>query len=139
MAPPSTSAQSGPEDIERIERFLGELSDDARSFRFFSAATDIGQMARLFTDTRGGTSLLAVTSDDGQGRRTRPVLPGRQPAARRVAFAVADDWQGRGIATLLLAQLAEAAAAEGVRQFTAVVHDQQPQDDRDVPRLRIPG
>ena len=34
---------------------------------------------------------------------------------------MADHWQGRGIATLLLAQLAEAAAAEDVRQFTAVV------------------
>jgi hypothetical protein len=34
---------------------------------------------------------------------------------------VAEGWQGRGIATLLLAQLAEAAAAEGVRHFTAVV------------------
>jgi hypothetical protein len=50
-----------PEDVERIECFLGELSNEARSFRFFSAATDLGQMARLFTDTRGGTSLLAVT------------------------------------------------------------------------------
>ncbi len=38
-----------------------------------------------------------------------------------VAFAVAEGWQGRGIATLLLAQLAEAAAADGVRHFTAAV------------------
>lgn len=51
-----------PEDVPRIECFLGELSDEARSFRFFSAATDLGQMARLFTDTRGGRSLLAVTA-----------------------------------------------------------------------------
>lgn len=34
---------------------------------------------------------------------------------------MAEGWQGRGIATLLLAQLAEAAAAEGVRRFTAAV------------------
>ena len=109
-----------PEDIPRIERFLGELSDDARSFRFFSAATDLGQMARLFTDTRGGTSLLAVTSDDGHVVGHGQYFPDGSGGAE-VAFAVADDWQGRGIATLLLAQLAEAAAAEGVRQFIAVV------------------
>ena len=109
-----------PEDVQRIECFLGELSDEARSFRFFSAATDLGQMARLFTDTRGGTSLLAVTSDDGQVVGHGQYFPDGTGGAE-VAFTVANPWQGRGIATLLLAQLAEAAAAEGVRQFTAVV------------------
>jgi acetate---CoA ligase (ADP-forming) len=109
-----------PEDVDRIERFLGELSDEARSFRFFSAATDLGQMARLFTDARGGTGLLAVTSDDGQVVGHGQYFPDGTGGAE-IAFAVANLWQGRGIATLLLAQLAEAAAAEGVRQFTAVV------------------
>ena len=111
---------AGPEDVERIERFLGKLSDEARSFRFFSAATDIGQMARLFTETRGGTSLLAVTSDDGKVVGHGQYFPDGAGGAE-IAFAVANDWQGRGIATVLLAQLAEAAAAEGVHQFTAVV------------------
>jgi acetate---CoA ligase (ADP-forming) len=109
-----------PEDVERIECFLGELSDEARSFRFFTGAADLGQMARLFTETRGGTSLLAVTSDDGHVVGHGQYFPDGIGGAE-VAFAVADHWQGRGIATLLLAQLAEAAAAEGVRQFTAVV------------------
>ena len=109
-----------PEDVERIEGFLGELSDEARSFRFFSAASDVGQMARLFTDSRGGTSLLAVTSGDGHVVGHGQYFPDGAGGAE-VAFAVADRWQGRGIATLLLAQLAEAAAGEGVRQFTAVV------------------
>ena len=111
---------ASPEDIERIECFLGDLSDEARSFRFFSAATDIGQMARLFTETLGGMSLLAVTSDDGKVVGHGQYFPDGNGGAE-VAFAVADHWQSRGIATLLLAQLAEAAAAEGVRQFTAVV------------------
>ena len=109
-----------PEDVVRIECFLSELSDEERSFRFFSAATDLGQMARLFTDTRGGTSLLAVTSDDGHVVGHGQYFPDGTGGAE-VAFAVASHWQGRGIATLLLAQLAEAAAAEDVRQFTAVV------------------
>ena len=111
---------AGPEDVERIERFLGKLSDEARSFRFFSAATDIGQMARLFTETRGGTSLLAVTSDDGKVVGHGQYFPDGADGAE-IAFAVANDWQGRGIATVLLAQLAEAAVAEGVHHFTAVV------------------
>jgi acetate---CoA ligase (ADP-forming) len=109
-----------PEDVVRIECFLSELSDEARSFRFFSAATDLDQMARLFTDTCGGTSLLAVTSDDGHVVGHGQYFPDGTGSAE-VAFAVANHWQGRGIATLLLAQLAEAAAAEHVHQFTAVV------------------
>ena len=110
----------GPEDVERILCFLGELSDEARSFRFFTGAADLGQMARLFTETRGGTSLLAVTADDGHVVGHGQYFPDGTGGAE-VAFAVADHWQGRGIATLLLAQLAEAAAAEDVREFTAAV------------------
>ena len=110
----------GPEDVERILCFLSELSDEARSFRFFTGAADLGQMARLFTETRGGTSLLAVTADDGHVVGHGQYFPDGTGGAE-VAFAVADHWQGRGIATLLLAQLAEAAAAEDVREFTAAV------------------
>ncbi len=38
-----------------------------------------------------------------------------------VALAVADDYQGRGLGTILLGQLAEAAAANGVRVLEATV------------------
>ena len=43
--------------------------------------------------------------------------------ARRpeVAFAVADAWQGHGIATILLAHLAHAAASAGIDTFRAIV------------------
>ncbi|MGZ8512330.1 MAG: GNAT family N-acetyltransferase, partial [Candidatus Limnocylindria bacterium] len=109
-----------PEDVGRIELFLGELSEEARWFRFFSGAADVGRMARWLTDVRGGVGLLAVTSDDALVVGHGQYIPDGKGSAE-VAFAVADGWQGRGIATLLLAQLAEAAASEGVSQFTAVV------------------
>ena len=109
-----------PEDVGRIELFLGELSEEARWFRFFSAGADVGAMARWLTDVRGGIGLLAVTSDDALVVGHGQYIPDGKGSAE-VAFAVADGWQGRGIATLLLAQLAEAAAAEGIPQFTAVV------------------
>ncbi len=108
------------DDVERVERFLGDLSEEARWYRFFSAAADVAGMARWFTDPRRGTGLLAVTSADGLVVGHAQYIPyGTEDA--EVAFAVAERWQGRGIATLLLAQLAEAAAAEGIRQLTAVV------------------
>lgn len=109
-----------PEDVDRIERFLRGLSKDARLFRFFSGAANVSRMAGWLTGEHSGTGLLAVTSDDGQVVGHGQFVPDGTGSAE-VAFAIADRWQGRGIATLLLAQLAEAAAAEGLRQFTAVV------------------
>jgi acetate---CoA ligase (ADP-forming) len=45
----------------------------------------------------------------------------RDPAKAEVAFAVADELQGRGIGTRLLEQLAAAAGAHGIERFVAVV------------------
>ena len=61
-----------------------------------------------------------MTSDDGKVVGHGQYFPDGADGAE-IAFAVANDWQGRGIATVLLAQLAEAAVAEGVHHFTAVV------------------
>jgi acyl-CoA synthetase (NDP forming)/GNAT superfamily N-acetyltransferase len=45
----------------------------------------------------------------------------REPTAAEIAFAVADEMQGRGLATRLLEQLAEVAAARGIVRFDAEV------------------
>jgi acetyl coenzyme A synthetase (ADP forming)-like protein len=45
----------------------------------------------------------------------------RQPLSAEVAFAVADEFQGRGIATRMLEQLAASAAAVGIEEFVAEV------------------
>ncbi len=70
-----------------------------------------------------------------------------------VAFLVADDWQGKGISTILLAHLAEAAEGHGIPVFTAEVLPQnhrmidvfrdsgfpiEMQSTRDVIKLRLP-
>jgi acyl-CoA synthetase (NDP forming) len=44
-----------------------------------------------------------------------------EPGAAEVAFAVADEMHGRGLATRLLEQLAEIAAARGISRFDAEV------------------
>jgi RimJ/RimL family protein N-acetyltransferase len=41
--------------------------------------------------------------------------------AAEIALTVADDWQGRGLGTELLARLSHRARQEGVGRFTAVV------------------
>jgi acyl-CoA synthetase (NDP forming) len=44
-----------------------------------------------------------------------------RPGRAEVAFAVADEMQGRGLATVLLAHLAQEASARGIGEFVATV------------------
>jgi GNAT superfamily N-acetyltransferase len=53
----------------------------------------------------------------------RYVRHGDDPQIAEIAVTVVDAWQGRGLGTELLTQLADCAHAEGVQRFTALVAD----------------
>ena len=91
--------------------------------------------ARLFVllqrlDPRRGSALARVDCSDhevimafapdgvtvGIARCVRVGKPG----SAEVTVAVADDWQGRGIATMLLERVAARARSAGIEQLTAV-------------------
>ena len=107
--------EAGPDDVGPLRLFLGELSARSRWFRFFSTTSDLDPMARWSAgdDDMGGRAVVATSGPAGdivgQGR----YVPWGDDQAE-VAFAVADAWQGHGIATILLAHLARAAADQGV-------------------------
>lgn len=114
--------QVAPDDVPALEAFLGELSPDARRYRFFGTV-DAASAARAMAAADGTDhhGLVALT-----GRPERIVghaeylrRPG-EPVAE-AAFAVADAHQGRGIGTLLLAHLAERACEVGIGTFEAGV------------------
>ena len=48
---------------------------------------------------------------------------GAEPQLAEVSVVVGDDWQRRGVATLLLEQLVERARAAGITHFVALVMD----------------
>ena len=108
------------EDVPRLRAFLDMLSDRSRWFRFFSAGVDLDDAARRAADPGDGLSLLALRGPEGTvvGHGTY-IRAGSGRA--EVAFAVADAWHGHGIATVLLAHLAQAAAGEGIETFSANV------------------
>ena len=106
-------------DVPRLRAFLDALSERSRWFRFFSAGVDLDDAARRAAVPGDGLSLLALRGAEGavgHGTYIR-AAPGRA----EVAFAVADAWHGHGIATMLLAHLAHAAAAERIETFSASV------------------
>ena len=120
-----------PDDKTAIRTFLDGVSDESINFRFFGAV-DLEWVTRwaVNVDYADRSALVAET---GTPRRViahaayvrlgpKPVHPRRGGNGRaEVAFLVADAWQGRGISTILLAQLADVAQQHGIATFEAKV------------------
>ncbi len=125
------------EDEAGMLAFLSGLSVEARAFRFFTAGADLRAAARWATDVDYADSygIVAVTGDGAtilaHGMYARDGGDGAE-----VAFAVAGALQGEGIATTMLAHLAQAARAEGIERFVA---DVLPENHRMVGVFRESG
>lgn len=111
-----------PDDAERLLAFLRALPDEDRRLRFFSLGGDLARTARDETnvDYVSSLGLLATVGTDERVVGHALYAPCGEGRAE-VAFAVAHDFQGRGLATILLGQLAGAAAANGIEIFQALV------------------
>jgi acetyl coenzyme A synthetase (ADP forming)-like protein len=110
---------TAPGDVEGVAGFLRALSEEARWFRFMGSGGDATRAARELV--AHGTGLLAIAGPDDEIVAHASFVPETADHAE-LAFAVADAWQRRGIATLLLAHLAQLAEAAGIVTLTAWVH-----------------
>jgi acetyl coenzyme A synthetase (ADP forming)-like protein len=108
------------DDREALLRFLQQLSDRSRWMRFFSGAPNLERSATLAADVdyRDRFGLVAIVGDEIVGHCAYERFEGDRA---EVAFTVADAYQGRGLGTILLGQLAEAASGNGVDVFVAEV------------------
>src|SRR3954468_12147656 len=111
-----------PDDASRIGTLYRELSTESRVLRFFSAAVDLDAAADREARLGGAYSLglVATTGTDERLVGQASFVGDADPCAE-VAFAIAEEYQGRGLGTLLLGQLAEVAAARGIQTFEALV------------------
>jgi GNAT superfamily N-acetyltransferase len=116
-----------PDDRQRLLDHFQRLTARSVYYRFFGAKrrltdSELDQFTRL--DFAQKVALVATLLEDGEERiigvGRYAVLPGK-PTAAEVAFAVADEHQGRGVGTLLLDHLVRIARAGGVREFQADV------------------
>lgn len=112
-----------PGDETRVEDYLIGLSPETRRLRFWSQAIDIGELARKIVDvdyTNHLTLLVMHGGDEGTmvgGSQYIRTDGGRA----EVGLSVTDAFQGRGIGSILLGQMAEEAIRHGITTFVAEV------------------
>jgi acetate---CoA ligase (ADP-forming) len=110
-----------PDDLDDIKAFYDDgLSEESRYLRFHGyLRTEVA--ARAYAEANGldRVALIGRHGDHIVAAASYDLL--REPAAAEVAFAVAEEFRERGIATRMLEQLASIAGERGVRRFDAEV------------------
>jgi acyl-CoA synthetase (NDP forming)/GNAT superfamily N-acetyltransferase len=106
------------DDLDALTAFHEALSDSSRLFRFLSLGLELrGTLAPLVEPDV--TGLVAVVGGRIVGHGCLAPIDAERA---ELAFAVADAWQHRGIATVLLERLLALAADRGLATLTAEVH-----------------
>ncbi|HEU4767678.1 MAG TPA: GNAT family N-acetyltransferase [Pyrinomonadaceae bacterium] len=111
-----------PADEAGLCALLSSLSEESRWLRFYCLqnSTALAAEAHREANLDRAFGLIATSGDDERvvGHAFYAVS-GEEQA--EVAFTIANDFQGRGLGTILLVQLAEVAAANGIKVFEAEV------------------
>lgn len=118
-----TTAQLRPmqvDDAAGLLRFHRTLSTETTYLRFFSVHPRLSEYElERFThvDHRDREAIVATIDDEIVGVARFDRLD--NPQAAEVAFVVTDRWQGHGLGSALLRELARRARQAGVARFVA--------------------
>jgi acetyltransferase len=109
-----------PEDAEIEQAFVRHLSDESRYFRFMRALAELTpEMLVRFTqiDYDREMAFLACVTRDGSETEVGVARYVTNPDRRSCEFAVviADEWQGKGIASRLMTELMRVARERGLQ------------------------
>jgi GNAT superfamily N-acetyltransferase len=117
--------QGRPSDGDLLVRGFYRLSPTSSYRRFLSASPLITrETVHNLTDIdhRDHEAMVALDERSGEGLGiAHYVRSAERPDAAEVAVTVIDDWQGRGLGTLLLEVISARARQEGITTFTALM------------------
>lgn len=117
--------QIRPSDKELLIRGFERLSRASRYRRFLAPMETLtDEMADYLTDVdhHDHEAIVALDEKSGEGIGVaRYVRHGDRPGVAELAVTVMDDWQGRGLGTLLVQVLSARAREEGIDSFSALV------------------
>jgi ribosomal protein S18 acetylase RimI-like enzyme len=113
-------------DVRTVMAVFERLSEASRRRRFNGpkpclTASELRQLASI-----DGTRHALVAYVDGDSRPVAIARLVREGPCAEIAFAVADEYQQRGIGSALTAELIADARAAGVREVTALVASDNP-------------
>lgn len=116
-----------PDDRDRILAGLQEISVETSYRRFFTptfypSESELAYLTQIDGDTHMAVGALDCTREGWPGLGVaRYVRLPDEPTVAEVAITVIDDYQRRGIGSLLLAALSQYAASHGVEYFRGFV------------------
>jgi RimJ/RimL family protein N-acetyltransferase len=112
-------------DREGLAAAVTRLSERTRYLRFATGKPRLTKRELDFlvdVDHHRHEAIVAIDPSTGRGVAVvRYVQVPGEPDVAEIAATVTDDWQGRGLGTALLAQLAARARVEGYSAFRASV------------------
>jgi RimJ/RimL family protein N-acetyltransferase len=114
-----------PSDRQGLAAAVERLSDQTRYLRFASAKPRLTNRELDFlvdVDHHTHEAIVAIDPTTGRGvAAVRYVQVPSEPDVVEIAATVTDDWQGHGLGTALLGQLAARAREEGYSALRASV------------------
>jgi ribosomal protein S18 acetylase RimI-like enzyme len=113
-------------DVRTVMAVFERLSEESRRTRFNGpkprlTVPELRQLASI-----DGTRHALVAYVEGDPRPVAIARLVRDGASAEIAFAVADEYQQRGIGSALTAELISDARAAGIREITALVASDNP-------------
>ncbi|HSI97034.1 MAG TPA: GNAT family N-acetyltransferase [Gaiellaceae bacterium] len=113
-------------DIATVAALFERLGDRSRERRFCGAKPRLSELELAALARVDGDHHVLVAFIDGDPEPAGIARAARDGDAAEIAFAVADLYQGRGIGSALVRELAADARAAGIRELVATVCGDNP-------------
>jgi len=134
-----------PDDAPRLQVLFYRLSPESIALRFLGHPKELPdeqaqQLANVDYQTR--MALVAIHEQDDEEHIiavARYAADSAQPDLAEAAIVVEDEYQKRGLGTLLLTRLVAYARTHGIRAFMATVHHDNVQIMRFIRRSGLPS